>query len=38
MDPFERLAVYYASMQQDGMIINWETGDISRPPPRTLRQ
>lgn len=38
MDPFERLACYYGSMQAEGMTINWETGDILAPQPRTLRQ
>lgn len=37
MDDFERLACYYASMRQDGMVIDWTTGEISQPAPRALR-
>jgi hypothetical protein len=38
MDRFDRLALFYASMEQDGMVIDWTTGEITRPAPRTLRQ
>lgn len=38
MDPFERMCLYYAIQQQEGMSINWTTGEISRPAPQFLRK
>jgi hypothetical protein len=37
MSEFDRLACYYANMCYDGMIVDWTTGEITRPAPRTLR-
>lgn len=37
MDRFERLCWYYAIQEQEGMRIDWSTGEIFRPPPQTLR-
>jgi hypothetical protein len=37
MDPFERLTLFYASCDQEGMIIDWTTGSVTRRPPQTLR-
>lgn len=37
MDRFERLSWYYAIQKQEGMIIDWATGEISQPPRETMR-
>lgn len=37
MDKFERLCWYYAIQQQEGMNIDWTTGEITLPPRQTLR-
>ncbi len=37
MAPFERICLYYAIQQQEGMHIDWQSGAITHPPPQTLR-
>lgn len=35
--PFDRICLYYAIQQQEGMHVDWTTGAITQPPPQTLR-